>query len=92
MKPITPSDGRPCGRLIKAPENFLAPQDIKTVFAEGKQGRRDFIRRAFTAAATGAAAGAASMAQAQGNPVPTEGGDPNILNLPEHTRGWASRW
>jgi hypothetical protein len=25
--------------------------------------------------------------RAQSNPVPTEGGDPNILNLPEHTRG-----
>ena len=27
------------------------------------------------------------MAMAQGNPVPVEGGDPNILNLPEHAVG-----
>ena len=81
------SGGACSGRLIKAPENFLAPQDIKTVFAEGKQGRRDFIRRAFAAASASAAAGAATLSHAQGNPVPTEGGDPNILNLPEHTRG-----
>ena len=76
------------GRVIKAPENFLDPQGVRTVMAEGKQGRRDFIRRAFATAAAGAAAGAAApSALAQGNPVPTEGGDPNILNLPEHSTG-----
>ena len=69
------------GRVQKAPENFLTQSGIKEVFAEGKKGRRDFIRSAFAAAAAGAAA---PMALAQGNPVPTEGGDPNILNLPEH--------
>ena len=69
------------GRVQKAPENFLTQSGIKEVFAEGKKGRRDFIRNAFAAAAAGAAA---PMAVAQGNPVPTEGGDPNILNLPEH--------
>jgi sulfane dehydrogenase subunit SoxC len=72
------------GRVQKAPENFLTPTGIKEVFAEGKKGRRDFIRNAFAAAAAGAAA---PMAMAQGNPVPVEGGDPNILNLPEHTVG-----
>jgi len=72
------------GRVQKAPENFLTPSGIKEVFAEGKKGRRDFIRNAFAAAAAGAAA---PMAMAQGNPVPTEGGDPNILNLPEHATG-----
>ena len=79
--------GAGSGRLIKAPENFLSPQDVKTVFAEGKQGRRDFVRRAFAAAAASAAAATATVSHAQGNPVPVEGGDPNILNLPEHTRG-----
>ena len=72
------------GRVQKAPENFLTPTGIKEVFAEGKKGRRDFIRNAFAAAAAGAAA---PMAMAQGNPVPVEGGDPNILNLPEHAVG-----
>ena len=79
------------GRLIKAPENFLTPTDVQTVFNEGKQGRRDFIRRAFAAASTATAAGVAAVSApatwAQGNPVPTEGGDPNILNLPEHATG-----
>jgi len=72
------------GRLIKAPENFLNKDGIKAVFSEAKNGRRDFIRRAFAAAATGAAV---PVALAQGNPVPTEGGDPNILNLPAHSVG-----
>jgi len=72
------------GRLIKAPENFLTPEGIRTVWSEAKKGRRDFIRNAFAAAAAGAA-GASTLAQT--NPVPTEGGDPNILNLPEHSVG-----
>jgi sulfane dehydrogenase subunit SoxC len=69
------------GRVQKAPENFLSQEGIRSVFAEGKTGRRNFIRNAFAAAAAGAAVPAAL---AQGNPVPTEGGDPHILNLPEH--------
>jgi len=72
------------GRIRKAPENFLTQDGIKTVFAEAKQGRRDFIRNAFAAAA-GATAGATALAAS--NPVPAEGGDPNILNLPEHSTG-----
>ena len=78
------NDESSSGRLIKAPENFLSRDGIKTVFAEGKNGRRDFIRRAFAAAAVSATAPAVL---AQSNPVPTEGGDPNILNLPEHSTG-----
>lgn len=72
------------GRILKAPENFLSREDVRTVTAEAKKGRRDFIRNAFTAAMAGAAVPAAL---AQGNPVPAEGGDPNILNLPEHSKG-----
>ncbi|HEX5697942.1 MAG TPA: sulfite dehydrogenase [Rhodoferax sp.] len=72
------------GRLIKAPENFLNQNGIKTVFSEAKKGRRDFIRSAFVAAASGAAV---PVALAQVNPVPTEGGDPNILTLPAHSVG-----
>lgn len=77
-------DDLSAGRIIRAPENFLSREGIKTVFAEGKKGRRDFIRSAFAAAAAGVAAPAVL---AQGNPVPKEGGDTNILNLPEHATG-----
>lgn len=72
------------GRVRKAPENFLSKDGIKTVFSEAKNGRRDFIRNAFAAAAAGVTVPAA---MAQGNPVPVEGGDTNILNLPEHSKG-----
>lgn len=72
------------GRIQKAPESFLNRDGIKVVFAEAKNGRRDFMRSAFAAAAAGAAA---PMALAQGNPVPAEGGDPNILALPTHSVG-----
>jgi sulfane dehydrogenase subunit SoxC len=72
------------GKVQKAPENFLTQSGIREVFVEGKKGRRDFIRNAFAAAAAGVAA---PMAMAQGNPVPTEGGDTHILNLPEHATG-----
>jgi sulfane dehydrogenase subunit SoxC len=72
------------GRLRKAPENFVDRQGIATVFAEAKQGRRDFIRGAFAAAAAGLAT--APMARAQ-SAAPAADGDPNILNLPEHATG-----
>jgi len=72
------------GRLIKAPENFLSRADVATVWAESKRGRRDFLRNAFAAAAAGVAA---PVAMSQANPVPPEGGDPNILVLPEHSVG-----
>lgn len=65
-------------RLRKAPEGFLDRDGIASVAAEARQGRRDFIRGAFAAAAAGLAGGAAAQAPA---------GDPNILELPEHTRG-----
>ena len=72
------------GRVRKAPENFLDQGGIRTAFAEAKQGRRNFIRNAFAMAAASAASG---VSLAQGNPVPVEGGDPNIINLPEHSTG-----
>ncbi len=71
------------GRLIKAPENFLAPQDISQVQEEAKSGRRGFLRRAFAAA--GAAVAVPVMAQS--NPAADGAGDPNILTLPAHSRG-----
>ncbi|MEW6099175.1 MAG: sulfite dehydrogenase [Pseudomonadota bacterium] len=70
------------GRILKAPENFIDPSGVKQVFAEARQGRRDFIRRAFAAAS--AAVGGAAVASS--NPVPATGGDPNILELPEHSK------
>ena len=77
-------DPHQAGRLQRAPEGFIDKTGIRTVFAEAKQGRRDFIRNAFAAAAAGAAA---PLAMAQSNPVPAAGGDPNILELPEHSKG-----
>jgi sulfane dehydrogenase subunit SoxC len=68
----------PSGRLLKAPENFIAPAGVRQVFAEAREGRRDFLRSAFAAAAAGMTAGSA---------VAQSGGDPNILELPEHSRG-----
>ncbi len=78
------SQDHPSGRLIKAPENFISPEGVRTVFAEAKAGRRNFVRGAFAAALAGAAV---PSALAQANPVPTEGGDPNILELPAHSKG-----
>jgi sulfane dehydrogenase subunit SoxC len=73
----------PSGRLIKAPEHFLSEEGIRDVFKDGAQGRRDFIRRAFAAAG---AAVAMPVAMAQGTSG-NDAGDPDILNLPEHSRG-----
>jgi sulfane dehydrogenase subunit SoxC len=78
------SQNKPSGRLIKAPENFLDPHGVRQVFAEAKSGRRNFIRNAFAAASTAAAT---PLALATSNPVSAQGGDPNILELPEHTKG-----
>ena len=58
------------GRVARAPENFLDTEQIAAVQA----GRRDFLRGALAAAV--ALAPAASRAD----------GDPNILQLPEHSR------
>jgi sulfane dehydrogenase subunit SoxC len=59
------------GRLIKAPENFLTPDEIEQV----SSGRRDFIRRAFLAAGGLALAGRAAAAGTS----PPGAGDPAIL-------------
>jgi sulfane dehydrogenase subunit SoxC len=69
------------GRLRKAPENFIARDGVARVFAEARNGRRDFLRGAFAAAAAGAALPAAAQAVAPND------GDPNIVTLPEHSRG-----
>ncbi len=66
--------------IVKAPESFLSAADIAAV----QGGRRDFLDGLFKTAAAGLAvtAGAASAAQV----VPPDG-DPNILNLPAHSKG-----
>lgn len=74
----------PAGRLQRAPEGFVDRAGVRAVFQQARQGRRDFIRHAFAAAAAGAAA---PLALAQSNPLPAGGGDPNILELPEHSKG-----
>jgi sulfane dehydrogenase subunit SoxC len=71
---------RASGRLVKAPEHFIGADGVRQVLAEAKEGRRDFLRGAFAAAAGVAAAGASAAT------APADG-DPNILNLPEHSKG-----
>src|SRR3954463_2523636 len=68
------------GRLLKAPENFLDAAGVARGQEEGRRGGRDFLRGAFAAAAAVTAAGTA-RAQSVGD------GDPDILQLPEHSRG-----
>jgi sulfane dehydrogenase subunit SoxC len=75
---------RAAGRLIKAPENFLDADGVRAVFREAKAGRRDFVRHAFAGAVASAAA---PLALAQSNPAGPAGGDRNILELPEHSKG-----
>ncbi len=70
------------GRLRRAPESFLDANGVRTVFAEGKRGRRDFMRGAFAAAVAGAAA-----PKALASAAPAGEGDPNILELPAHSKG-----
>lgn len=77
-------EDRNAGRIRRAPEGFLSSEGIRTVVAEAKRDRRDFIRSAFATAVAGAAGGAAL---AQGKSVPTADGDPNILQLPAHSKG-----
>ena len=72
------------GRVRKAPEHFLDAEGIRRVGEEARSCRRGFMRQAFAAAAASAVVPAA---MARGNPVPPEGGDPHILNLPEHATG-----
>jgi sulfane dehydrogenase subunit SoxC len=80
------------GRVAKAPEHFLTPQQI----AEVQCGRRDFLRGAFASAASAvaAASGANAVAapSASGSASAPKGepnrrGDANILELPEHSTG-----
>jgi sulfane dehydrogenase subunit SoxC len=60
------------GRIQRAPEGFLSPEQIREVSA----GRRDFLRTAFASA---------SMAVAGTSVARAADGDPAILTLPEHS-------
>ncbi|MFN7220916.1 MAG: sulfite dehydrogenase [Burkholderiales bacterium] len=73
------------GRVLKAPEHFLSQAQI----AEVQAGRRDFLRGVFASALAGASA-TAGVAAAQAAGVSGFKGDPNILELPEHTTGLGS--
>ena len=53
------------GRVRPAPENFLSDEQIQSV----KEGRRDFLRKAFIAASAAAAAPAVAHAQSAGDPA-----------------------
>jgi hypothetical protein len=71
------------GRRTQGARELSRPRGVRAVFAEGR-----------TAGATSSAAPSPPRgrhgrraALARPNPVPAEGGDPNILNLPEHSRG-----
>ena len=72
------------GHLLKAPENFLDPAGVFRVISDAKAGRRDFIRQAFAAASVTLAA---PLAFAAPDVAGTQDGDPNILNLPAHSKG-----
>ena len=68
------------GRLRKAPENYVDDALASEITGKGlNDERRDFLRRSFLAASAGLVT-ASSLARAA-----TAGGDPNILNLPEHS-------
>jgi sulfane dehydrogenase subunit SoxC len=79
------------GRLLKAPENFLDAHGVRTVLAQARRGRRDFLRHAFAVA--GAAAATPALHAADTTPpgvqaaASADAGDPNVLELPEHSKG-----
>ncbi len=79
MSEHQPANAR-LGRIQRAPENFLTPQQI----IEVQSGRRDFLRGAFSTALAATGASAAMAAAAQTSAFK---GDPNILELPEHSKG-----
>ena len=64
------------GRIQRAPENFLDAAQITEVTS----GRRDFLRKALLSAGGGIVAATATRAHAEFV------GDPNILELPQHSK------
>ena len=71
------------GRIISAPENFVPPELAQEITSQGlNEARRGFLRKGFLAAGAAMAAGS-PLARALDPATPD--GDPNILNLPEHS-------
>ena len=81
-------DAIKAGRLLRAPENFLDPVVAQEITANGlSEERRGFLRKSFLAASAAMASG---VTFAQGGAIGD--GDPNILNLPEHSTRSARPW
>ena len=73
------------GRILAAPENFVAPDLAQEITTKGlNEARRGFLRKSFLAA-SGAAVAGSSFAKGLSASEIEAGGDPNILNLPEHS-------
>ncbi|MGH8809213.1 MAG: sulfite dehydrogenase [Noviherbaspirillum sp.] len=69
------------GRILRAPENFVDASLANEITTKGlNEERRGFLRKSFLVAGTALASGSA-LAQAAKDAA----GDPNILNLPEHS-------
>ena len=69
------------GRLIKAPENFI---DLQLPIAQ----RRNFVRSAFAVASVGIVSNLTHAQSVHAQSANTRlADDPNILELPEHSRG-----
>ncbi|CAL61365.1 putative sulfite dehydrogenase SoxC precursor [Herminiimonas arsenicoxydans] len=74
------NDIKKTGRIVRAPENFVDPVLAHDITTKGlSEERRGFLRKSFLAAGA-AMAGGVPLARAA---MPD--GDPNILNLPEHS-------
>lgn len=75
------NDIKKTGRILRAPENFVDPVLAHDITTQGlSEERRGFLRKSFLAAGA-AMAGGVSLARA----AQSGDGDPNILNLPEHS-------
>ena len=68
--------------IQKAPENFLTAQQV----SQFKAGRRGFMTGVLASAVAGVQAQSQSQSQNQNQNL-MGAGDPNILNLPAHTKG-----
>ncbi len=79
-----PGSGLP-GRLRKAPEHFLDARDLDQLRGVTRHDRRHFLRTAFAAA--GGAGALQTQAQTATTTTGIAEGDPNIVTLPEHSRG-----
>jgi sulfane dehydrogenase subunit SoxC len=78
------SDIKKSGRIVRAPENYVDSALVHDINTKGlDETRRGFLRKSFLAASA-ALAGGTAFAQAATGVPPV--GDPNILELPEHSK------